>query len=394
MGNVLLGDYENRFSLMKSRRILVLRPDNIGDVVLFSGALKHIRNLYKDAHITLAVKEHVINLVELCPYIDNCVAFEHLTWWGKLEQVEFSLKSRLKDVICKLNKFWNTICRPFHTIVYPVKSPQVSHLETIFYLNPKQTIGITGCTINAPGNRYPLEFQPQSLFTEKLDISANDPWVHEFNTTVDFLCFLGCHVSTIDDIKPEFWLSDSEKNHLKVVKKSGRKIIGLFPCASFYQKCWPVNKYGELTKLLGGEYVYAIFGSQADKGRTERVADSIRETCCGAKLVDLTGQTTLRELAVTIMCCDLLIGVDTSGLHMAIAADVPTIAVVGGGHFGRFVPWGSSDKHIFVTNKLECFHCGWVCSKQDIECINKVSVHEIADYAIKILKENNEAISS
>lgn len=371
---------------MSSRRILILRADNIGDVVLFSGALQHIRNLYPEAHITLAVQSHIVNLVELCPYIDTCVAIDHLTWWGKTNYYTLPLKYMRKQAILRsLNRFLNVIRRPFDTIIYPIKSPQIYHLDTIYCLRPGQAFGITGCSLNAPEKTYPPELQPEVLFADPMDISKMDPWVHEFYTTLDFLRYLGCPVTTIDDIKPRFWLSDTEKNHLDGIQRKGRKIIGLFPGASFEGKCWTADNYGTLATLIEGRTIYAIFGSHADKPQTDRVALAIRERCADVEILNFTGQTTLRELARTVACCDLFISMDSSGLHMAITANVPTIGIVGGGHFGRFVPWGDPAKHIFLTQKLDCFHCNWHCCKDEMECVRGVSPHEVAIAANNLL---------
>ena len=41
------------------KKILLLRPDNIGDGVLFTGTLKYYRKLYPDAKITLAEKKYI-----------------------------------------------------------------------------------------------------------------------------------------------------------------------------------------------------------------------------------------------------------------------------------------------------------------------------------------------
>jgi ADP-heptose:LPS heptosyltransferase len=376
---------------MSGKRILIFRPDNIGDVLLFTGALQHIRNLYPDAHITLAVQSQIVNLVELCPYIDVCIPVGHLTWCGKINHTEFPLKYMIEQAIRVVNKLWNVISRPFDTVIYPVKSPQVPHLEIIYCLNAIQTFGIAGCSLNAPGNGYSPKLQPNTLFTNPLDVSRSDPWKHELLTTLDFLLFVGCRVTTLDDIKPQFWLADPEKNYLDGVQRNGRKIIGLFPGASSEEKHWESGNYGKLAKLVGGRPIYAIFGSSADKDFTDQVALSIREHCSDVEILNLTGQTTLRELAKTIMFCDLLISMDTSGLHMAIAASVPAIGIIGGGHFGRFVPWGDPEKNIFLTKKMECFNCNWLCINEEAECVKKVSPQEVAIAAAKLLKQEQSA---
>ena len=102
-------------------------------------------------------------------------------------------------------------------------------------------------------------------------------------------------------------------------------------------------------------------------------------------LLNLTGKTTLRELAATIASCNLFIGMDTSGLHMAIALNVPSIGIAGGAHFGRFIPWGVSPRHLILTHKMECFCCNWHCNKAGIECIQNVLPEQVVVEAKKLL---------
>lgn len=371
---------------MNSNRVLILRPDNIGDVVLFSGAMQHIRSLYPDAHITIAVQAHIVNLIELCTYKNDCVPINKLTWWGKIGNLKFPFKYKLENVFHTLNSLWNVFYKPFDIIIFPIKSPTVDHLKIIYCLNPERAYGITGCSLCAPKTGYPFELQPKTLLTHYVDVSRVDTWQHELLTTLYFLRFLGCHVTVADDIKPQFWLLDTEKNYLDGVQRNGQKIIGLFPGASHEKKYWEATNFGELAKLLGGLASYVIFGSNTDKIISDRVVFSLRENCEDVKILNLTGQTTLRELAKTIASCDLFISMDTAALHIAIAANVPTIGIVGGGHFGRFIPWGDPSKHIFLTHKMDCFHCNWQCIKGEVECIKGVSARDVASAAINILE--------
>ncbi|HOQ41342.1 MAG TPA: glycosyltransferase family 9 protein [Smithellaceae bacterium] len=372
---------------MNCRRILILRPDNIGDVLLFTGALRHIRNLYPDVHITLAVQPHIVNLVELCPYIDACVPVNHLTWHGKVEHARYPCKHKVGQMIRKMNRLWNALHRPrpFDTIIYPVKSPQQSHLEVIYCLHAYQISGINGCRLNAPGNGYPSKLEPAELFTDRMNVSGIDSCTHELSTTLDFLRFLGCRVTTVDDIRPLFWFADSEKNHLSGIRRNRRKIIGLFPGASMEGKCWQTSNYGKLAKLLGNQLIYVIFGGPMDRILADQVAHSIKALNSNVEILNMAGQMTLRELAKTIMACDLFISMDTSGLHMAIAADVPAIGIIGGGHFNRFLPWGDPNKVTILTKTMKCFHCNWVCTQGDFACIQDVTPGEVAQAGIKLL---------
>src|SRR5438552_1577954 len=57
-------------------RILVIKPDEIGDVLLASAFLRELRNTFPKAWICLVVKPSVYNLVEYCPYINELTTYD------------------------------------------------------------------------------------------------------------------------------------------------------------------------------------------------------------------------------------------------------------------------------------------------------------------------------
>ena len=370
---------------MKQTRILIFRPDNIGDVVLFTGALKPLRNLFSEAHITLGVQAHVRNMVELCPYIDRCVSVDELTWWGRIQCLKIPLLHRFERFVRNLNGMWNMFFNPFDAIIYPVKSPQVPHLQIVSELRAKRNVGIIGCTINAPQGGYPVGLRPENLFTEFFDISSLDPWQHELITTLEFLRFLDCNLATTDEIQPEFWLSNADKCKMPEIS-AGKKIIGIFPGASSSDRSWLPKNYAAVASLIDDLPVHIILGGPADMALASEVEASLTCGAPSSKVINLAGKTSLRELTGLISACDVLIGMETSGLHIAIAAGIPAVGIVGGGHYGRFIPWGNPDKHIMLTHRAACFNCKWLCNKNSIECIQTVAPEDVAAAVNGLLK--------
>lgn len=145
----------------RTSRVLVLRPDNIGDVLLFSGALRHLREKYRDAVITLAVQRHIVPLLELCPFIDEVVALDPYR-----EAAEVKPKGR----IAKFRHFLRRLARmanpPFDVVIYSVRSPHENHLRIVRYLTAPAVIGVMGCNINAPPGGFRKNLT--SLYTDFL----------------------------------------------------------------------------------------------------------------------------------------------------------------------------------------------------------------------------------
>jgi ADP-heptose:LPS heptosyltransferase len=93
--------------------------------------------------------------------------------------------------------------------------------------------------------------------------------------------------------------------------------------------------------------------------------------------VNLAGQTSVRELAAVIKACDLFIGEDSAPLHMAAALRKPSVGIIGGSHFGRYVPWGNPEINRFVHVPMDCYGCNWRCPHPRIRCIEEIRVADV-----------------
>ena len=98
----------------------------------------------------------------------------------------------------------------------------------------------------------------------------------------------------------------------------------LIPGAALHRprKRWPAERFGELAQdLVRRGLVPVIVGAAADGP----FATTIHGLCPAA--VDLTGRTSLLQLAETIAAAEVAIGNDTGPTHLAAALGIPTIAL-------------------------------------------------------------------
>ena len=72
--------------------------------------------------------------------------------------------------------------------------------------------------------------------------------------------------------------------------------------------------------------------------------------------IDMTGQTTLRELAALIKGCKVYISADTGPLHFAAALKKPLVAMYGPTKADRTGPYGS-DKAAVLLTPAKCAAC-------------------------------------
>jgi ADP-heptose:LPS heptosyltransferase len=360
---------------MNPKKVLIYRPDNIGDVILFSGTLKHIRDLYHHSHITLAVQSHIINLVELCPFVDKVISSDKFSWLVKLQEKKIKGTYRFRNQIEYIENLIKKIfpITDYDLVICPVKSPTSKQLKILNSFRCEKLVGIGGCNLNLPNHIF---LKPESLFSAYLDVSNENPWRHELFTTLDFLNFLGANATDINDIKPLVWLDDSDKIFFNTLNLK-KPIIGLFPGASSDIRIWPLNNYSILAKRIPSLPSIVILGSKKEAEMADLIKTGICTERKNAEVINLAGKTTLRQLYAVIRNLSLLISMETSALHFGVTSGIPTIGIAGGGHFGRFVPWGSPVKNLILTNQLNCFHCNWHCSRETVKCIEGVTVEAV-----------------
>ena len=82
-----------------------------------------------------------------------------------------------------------------------------------------------------------------------------------------------------------------------------------------------------------------------------------------------------------------VISVETATAHIAVALNRPTVGIIGGGHYGYFAPWDYSSSQIWVTNKMDCFHCNWECIYNTAHCIVDIPYSTICSSFMKAIAE-------
>jgi ADP-heptose:LPS heptosyltransferase len=168
--------------------------------------------------------------------------------------------------------------------------------------------------------------------------------------------------------------------------------VVLFPGASWPGRQWPVKNFVYLANdLIARGFFCVIAGSINDSA----VASEIN-SCLTHNLLDLTGKTSILELGGLIYGANLLITNETSAAHIGAVLGTPTICIIGGGHFNRFLPYTGypnlpSIRLIYV--KMDCYGCNWNCSQNysghgAVPCIHNVSLSQVIHEVDLILNSN------
>ncbi|MHC4644170.1 MAG: glycosyltransferase [Planctomycetota bacterium] len=339
------------------KKILIVRPDAIGDFVIFSGVLKHFRDLYQDAKISILTQEHIGELAQNCPYVDEAIGFNRAR--------AMSDHQYYRDFLERLK------ARRFDVAINPVYSRDVVSDALTLGSGAKVTIASNGDTSNISEQQ---KQEHDRLYTQILP--AGDVPVPETVRNVEFVRKLAQR--DVDwQCVPQVWIQREDETKIDELlgDLSAKTPIVICPFSQHAIKDWPLSRW---TQLVSGYRDYHILfcGSQKDIHKTDELIRTLNHD----NVHNLCGRTTLRQLAALLKRSRLCITVDTAAIHIAAAVGCPQVVIAGGGHFGRFVPYSPTTTVVHLP--MKCYHCNWCCKYDRARCINQIRA-ETVDRAVR-----------
>ena len=170
----------------------------------------------------------------------------------------------------------------------------------------------------------------------------------------------------------------------------------LVPGASWDGKEWSIENFIQVAEWLHDMTGWhgVVCGGDADRNLAE-------EACrrSSIPLLNWAGRTDLSQLSAILSDCRLLVTNDTSSAHIAAAVGAPTVCVLGGGHYGRFMPYEveQTDERPLptaVVHHMPCFNCNWRCiyprtEGKPVPCIDRVTVSQVILAISQLLELNH-----
>ena len=362
------------FTGQKSKRlkkkVLFVKFDSIGDFILWLDTAKKLRNLFpQDVYeITLLGNQAWASLAEKLPYFGEV--------WS-LDRNKF-----LKNLIYRLKILKRIRKTGFDTIIQPTFSREFLLGDAIVRIcGAKERIGSLGDYSNI----NPWQKRISDRWYNRLIPATKEPLM-ELERNAEFMRGLGLANSRAG--VPEFQPSCTIPVGINI-----NEYYILFPGTSTDITQWPLSHFKELAVRIyqSTGLVGLVCGGHGEELLGSRLAQDV-----DIPLQNWVGLTSLQELAAIIRGARIIIGNDTSAIHMAAAVSTPAVCILGGGHFGRFMPYRLEKETkkilpVAVIHKMDCFGCNWHCiypiqKGTAAPCVTEISVNAVWDETIKILK--------
>jgi ADP-heptose:LPS heptosyltransferase len=279
---------------VKNKRILIIRPDRIGDVVLTTPLIRSIRKSFPQSFIAVMVHPSNVPLLEHNPHINEIVTDDR-------EHADAEKKG-----------FWNQVgrLRKFKFDVGLMPFPRERHAWMMFLAGIPTRIGVG------------KKLYQMLTFTKSVSRHKYIPLRHE----ADYMLDLGRKIGAVSlDIKPELFLTPHEKEAAHQYLSScgisfNKPVIGVNPISRSSSPNWKPERYFQLIERLLLRFSVVInLGPHEIKQRA--LFEPLQQT--GA--VILAQQ--LREHMASISQLDMLISSSTGSMHIAAALGIPTVSL-------------------------------------------------------------------
>lgn len=370
--------YQNIVQCKSYKNILLIRLDEIGDVVLTSPLLRELKLNYPDAKITLIVKPQVYNLVELCPYVDRVMIFERyqgkfgfvINIFKAFQYAKRFLQKENYDLV--LVPRWDVDCYGASFLAFFSGGMQrLAYSETVN--NNKQVL-----------NRGYDGFFTKVFYTTdiKYEVLRNLDWIKLLD-------------GEIRSDKLELWCNNVDRKIAEnLLLSENNFLISVIVSAGNHNREWSSKSFQNLFECLL-EFNHNIkFLFLGDEKNTRKIKNEIISDILKDRVIDCIGKTTLRQTVALLQKSDFFIGLDTGPMHLAAACDLQGVvischpktgAVDHGNAPERFGPWLSDITVIQPEKGLEGCISG--CEKNYAHCINQVTVDEVLEVCTRKMKE-------
>lgn len=353
------------------KRILIVRLDEIGDIVLMSSFFRELRKNNPNAEITVVVKKETLPLMEICPYINKVfgVSFSKgrfSSFLGIIQAINFCKKKLCQNIV---NGYvYDMAIVPRWDTDYGYFAGYIA-----LFAMAKYRIAYAAC-VNRTKEKFDSVYD--KFYTHLLTETHH---IHEVKRNLDLLSFIGYKVEC-DNL--ELWTSKEDNDFIAHYFDDTKKtVIALFLSAGSERREWPVSKFANVACILQEKYANLSIFILGAGSHAQELGDVMMRKSAG--VVNLINKLTLRQTASFLKRATIACGGDTGPLHMAAAAGCSCVVL-------SCHPLGADVNHANSPARFGVWHANSItlrpralpgcedgCCKNYTHCIDNISVGEV-----------------
>lgn len=344
--------------VVPKKDIALIRLDAIGDFIIWLDAAKEFRSLYPSERIVLIANKSWADLAATLPYWDDV--------WS-IDAARFARFGRYRIACIK-----KISGHGFRLAIHPGYTRMTSLGDSIVHAT--KAMEAIAPSRDLKNSIVPVKERAIADAWYSKIVPSAPGGTTELDRNADFLRALLGDSKGFEPSLPR--LPTSQQN----IDLGDYFVV--VPGASWRGKMWSTSNFSSVILRVREQYGLkaVLCGSTTEKSLCQQIVEEVK-----GDAVNYAGKTTLVGFASIIAAARLVLTNDTSAVHFAAAVGTPSICIVGGGHFGRFVPYPenlSGVKPLVVNFEMDCYGCDWSCTQGYIEgnavpCIHKISVNDV-----------------
>lgn len=339
----------------EGRNLLIRGTNWIGDAVMTLPAISAIRRTFPRARITILVKPWVAELFHLCPDVDEILLFRSP---GPHDGI--TGKWRLAGELRKKN---------FDTAILLQNAIEAAIIALLAGIPVR-----AGYDSDARG----------PLLTHAVRRTEAVREIHQTGYYLEMVQALGCRTSgagvRLRTGGETGLLAESLMRRFGLERD--RLLVGMAPGAAYGPaKKWFPERFAAVSDRLADALPVQtlLFGSAGDRDSTDAVRRSAK-----FPILDLAGQTSLKEAMALMSRCGLFVSNDSGLMHLAAALGVPTVAVFGSTNTVTTAPVG---RRVAIVHKpVSCSPCLKQTCPTDFRCMDIIGIDDVYDAATGLLE--------
>jgi lipopolysaccharide heptosyltransferase II len=354
-----------------ARRILAVRLDAMGDVLMTGPALRALKAQRPDRHLTLLTSPAGAEAAGLLPEVDEVVAYR--APWMKHQDAppsaaDLALADRLRAARFDAAVIFTVYSQS------PLPAALLLHLADV-------PLRLAHCRENP----YHL------LDTWVRECEPDGGIRHEVRRQLDLVAAVGAR--THDErlrVAPRAAAVRTVEVLLDRLGLSGRRDwLAVHPGASASSRRYPPELFAQVLRLLRREHglTPVLTGSEGERPLVERIKRLAR-----LDVPDLAGELDLHELAELLRRAPLLLANNTGPVHLAAGSGTPVVdlyALTNPQH----TPWQVPSR--VLSRDVPCRYCySSICPQGHHACLSGVAPSEVVRAVTDLLSERGSKASA
>ena len=353
----------------RSPRILFIRPDHVGDVLLTLPAIAALRRELPGAQLAYAAPAASADVARHCPHLDETLVVPFppfprrvsagSSWRETVRRQSAGLAGAFDAaLVVRPDDPWSgeLVAAAAIPIRLGFDMPRTRpHLTDVLPVPRKQHVSIDG-------------FDLADALLARIGLAARTTRILE----ASFIPSRG------DEEEASAVLSHAGGDEAPIV---------LHPGSGWPLKNWPAPRWREVATELGRRCrtTPLVAGTAAEQTLARDVAD-------GTPAIDVAGRLSLGGLAAVHARARLVVTTDSGALHLAAVMGAPVVGLFGPGDPVLFAPLAAPNRVRVVRVGLPCSPCGTLedppCGATvDPRCVTGIGVDAVLRAAIDLLGE-------